>query len=220
MMGIYCILFASLLALIDLQSTTAPFCSAFQPSTLIHQSRRRHHTSFDINSSSSSRRISGGSSKLNMIPDTEIQQQLSTSISTITSSFLLSEDGSVESWRQYVPLVVSVGVIVDILLGSPLANLALAPMKRASEQGSGGESDDTDGGSGGSLFSSFGGGGGEDKALSRSKERVDSEAIAQAALDKAMGTLELKRFLEENKSDEQKYEDVRKKIDRQMQELD
>jgi len=155
-----------------------------------------------------------------MIPDTEIQQQLSTSISTITSSFLLSEDGSVESWRQYVPLVVSVGVIVDILLGSPLANLALAPMKRASEQGSGGESDDTDGGSGGSLFSSFGGGGGEDKALSRSKERVDSEAIAQAALDKAMGTLELKRFLEENKSDEQKYEDVRKKIDRQMQELD
>jgi hypothetical protein len=27
-----------------------------------------------------------------------------------------------ESWRQYVPLVVSVGVIVDILLGSPFAN--------------------------------------------------------------------------------------------------
>jgi len=155
------------------------------------------------------------------IPDTEVQQQLSISISTISSSLLLSEDGSVESWRQYVPLVVSVGVIVDILLGSPLANLALAPMKRASENGSGGESDDNDGGSGGSLFSAFGGGeGGEDKALSRSKERVDSEAIAQAALDKAMGTLELKRFLEENKSDEQKYEDVRKKIDRQMQELD
>ena len=215
MMGIYCMLLASLLAaLIDLQSTS--FCRAFQlqPSTLIHQSTRRHHTSFDI---SSSRRRS--ISKFNMIPDTEVQQQFSTSISTITSSLLLSEDGSVESWRQYVPLVVSVGVIVDILLGSPLANLALAPMKRASEQGSGGETDDNDDGSGGgSLFSSFGEG--EDKAQSRSKERVDSEAIAQAALDKAMGTLELKRFLEENKSDEERYEDVRKKIDRQMQELD
>ena len=213
-------LLASLVALIDLQSTTAPFCSAFQPSTLIHQStRRRHHNSFDIGISS--RRTRSNSSKLDMVPDTEVQQQLSTSISTITSSLLLSEDGSVESWRQYVPLVVSVGVILDILLGSPLANLALAPMKRASEQGSGGESDDTDGGSGGgSLFSSFGGGGGEDKALSRSKERVDSEAIAQAALDKATGTLELKRFLEENKSDEERYEDVRKKIDRQIQELD
>ena len=127
MMGSYCMLLASFLtALIDLQST--PFCRAFQlqPSTLIHQSTRRHHNSFDIGISSSSnrRRIS----KLNMIPDTEVQQQLSTTISTITSSLLLSEDGSVESWRQYVPLVVSVGVIVDILLGSPLANLALAPM--------------------------------------------------------------------------------------------
>ena len=49
---------------------------------------------------------------------------------------------------------------------------------------------------------------------------MDSEAIAQAALDKAMGTLELKRFLEENKTDEQRYEDVRKKIDKQLMELD
>jgi len=31
----------------------------------------------------------------------------------------------VEEWRQYVPLGVSFGVILDILLGSPLANLAL-----------------------------------------------------------------------------------------------
>ncbi len=35
-----------------------------------------------------------------------------------------------EGWRQYVPLVVSVGVILDILLGSPIANLALGPMVR------------------------------------------------------------------------------------------
>jgi hypothetical protein len=35
-----------------------------------------------------------------------------------------------------------------------------------------------------------------------------------------MGTLELRRFLEENKTDEQRYEEVRKKIDSQMDELD
>jgi len=130
---------------------------------------------------------------------------------------LLLADGDVESWRQYVPLVVSVGIIIDILLGSPVANLALAPMKRASEKGAGAEEgNEIDGGGG--LFSAFGGG--EDKALSRSRERVDSEAIAQAALDKAMNTLELKRFLEENKTEEQRYEEVRRKIDRQMEDLE
>jgi len=131
-------------------------------------------------------------------------------------------------WRQYVPLVVSVGVILDILLGSPLANMALGPMKRASEKGVGGdstnrnESDDNSNSGGSSLFSAFSGsnnnlssGGG-----SRGKERVDSEAIAQAALNKALNTLELKRFLEENKTDEQKYEEVRRKIDKQMEDLE
>jgi len=101
--------------------------------------------------------------------------------------------------------------------------MALAPMKRASEQGAMGDSaqgsdgDDGDGG-GASLFSASGG---NTKVNSgRGKERVDSAAIAQAALDKAYGTMELKRFLEENKTDEQRYEDVRKKLDQQMQELD
>jgi hypothetical protein len=55
---------------------------------------------------------------------------------------------------------------------------------------------------------------------SRGKERVDSEAIAQAALNKALNTLELKRFLEENKTDEQRYEEVRRKIDKQMEDLE
>lgn len=131
-----------------------------------------------------------------------------------------------ESWRQYVPLVVSVAVIIDILLGSPLANLALGPMRRASEKGATGDNNSQDGSDngaagagGGSLFSSFGGNGGG-KVVDKSKERVDSEAIAQAAIDKARNTLELKRFLEENKTDEQRYEEVRKKIERQMKELD
>jgi hypothetical protein len=154
-----------------------------------------------------------------------------------SSMFLLSvvDVGDAE-WRQYVPLVVSVGVILDILLGSPLANMALGPMKRASEKGAGGGSVRGDVGSGGggigasdeggSLFSSFDGGGASGGGMDGrrggkgGKERVDSEAIARAALNKAINTLELKRFLEENKTDEQRYEEVRKKIDRQMSELD
>ena len=93
-------------------------------------------------------------------------------------------------------------------------------MKRASEQGATGDATPTDDGGGGgarggSLFSAFSGGEG-----GRNKERVDSSAIAQAALDKARNTMELKRFLEENKTDEQRYEEGGKKIDRQMSQLD
>ena len=142
-------------------------------------------------------------------------------LQSAASTILASSDA--ESWRQYVPLAVSVGVIVDILLGSPLANLALGPMRRASEKGASGDTDDNDGGAagGGSPFSAFGGlDAGSGKAVDRSKERVDSEAIARAALDKASGTLELRRFLDENKTDEQRYEEVRREIDKQMDELD
>eukprot|EP00573_Skeletonema_grethae_P002476 CAMPEP_0201690378 /NCGR_PEP_ID=MMETSP0578-20130828/3832_1 /ASSEMBLY_ACC=CAM_ASM_000663 /TAXON_ID=267565 /ORGANISM="Skeletonema grethea, Strain CCMP 1804" /LENGTH=225 /DNA_ID=CAMNT_0048175347 /DNA_START=58 /DNA_END=735 /DNA_ORIENTATION=- len=139
------------------------------------------------------------------------------------SSTLLSADETTESWRQYVPLVVSVAVIIDILLGSPLANLALGPMRRASEKGATGDNNSQEGGDntggGGSLFSSLGGNT-NNNIVDKSKERVDSEAIAQAAMDKARNTLELKRFLEENKTDEQRYEEVRKKIERQMDDLD
>eukprot|EP00571_Detonula_confervacea_P005640 CAMPEP_0172322106 /NCGR_PEP_ID=MMETSP1058-20130122/45037_1 /TAXON_ID=83371 /ORGANISM="Detonula confervacea, Strain CCMP 353" /LENGTH=150 /DNA_ID=CAMNT_0013037755 /DNA_START=540 /DNA_END=992 /DNA_ORIENTATION=- len=148
-------------------------------------------------------------------------QQLSTSLPTSTS-ILISSDG--ESWRQYVPLVVTGGVILDILLGNPLANLVLGPMKRASEKGatggpmSGDDEEDGGGGNSGGLFSAFSGGGGVDSSMGR--ERVDSKAVAQAAYDKAMNTLELKRFLEENQTEEQRYEEIRKKIDRQMEELE
>lgn len=56
----------------------------------------------------------------------------SSSLSSLSLDSLISEQSATlliaesnESWRQYVPLVVSFGVILDILLGSPLANLAL-----------------------------------------------------------------------------------------------
>ena len=146
----------------------------------------------------------------------DISTSYSTTLTGISSALQASSD--VESWRQYVPLVVSVGVIIDILLGSPLANLALGPMKRASEIGNNEDANSENSMGGNSLFSAFGNG--SSGAAGRSKERVDSEAIARAAIDKAQNTLELKRFLEENKTNEQKYDEIRRKIDKQMDELD
>lgn len=105
---------------------------------------------------------------------------------------------SAESWRQYVPLIVSVGIIIDILLGSPLANSILKPMRP--------EGDDD----------------GENKKAEKkpSKARIDAELVAQQALDRANNALELKRFLEERKTDNDRMEEMKKKLDATMQDLD
>jgi hypothetical protein len=52
------------------------------------------------------------------------------------------------------------------------------------------------------------------------KERVDSDALAQAALDKARYSMELRQFLEANKTDQQRYEEMRKKLDKQTEQLE
>ena len=137
-------------------------------------------------------------------------------------SMLLAISGE---WRQYVPLVVICLVLVDIVLGSPLANLALSPMRRAAEKAE--DQQGRDGDDGGQAGSNFGlgkalnpnlGGGGD--VLKNPKERVDTASIAQGTLDKARGTLELMEYLENNKSNEQLYEEARKKMDKQFEELD
>ena len=114
-----------------------------------------------------------------------------------SSSIMLST----ESWRQYVPLVVSVGIIIDILLGNPLANSILKPMRPEEE-----ENDEEEKGM--------------KKERPRSKARIDAEAVAQQALDKASNTLELRNFLEERKTDYDRMEEIKKKLDSSMQDLD
>jgi len=116
-----------------------------------------------------------------------------------------------ESWRQYVPLVVSVGVIADILLGSPVANLALAPMRDAAI----GDEENVDSEGGGIGISSK-----RKRLINNTNERVDTDAIGKAAVEKARNSMELRRFLEENKSDKDKYEEMGKKIDAMAQEFD
>ena len=118
-------------------------------------------------------------------------------------TFLVAGGDGVESWRQYVPLVVSVGVIADILLGSPLANMVMAPLR-----GETGEIDEA------------GRNNSPEQQINKSKERVDSEQVAAEALAKASATLELRKFLDESKSDWQKMEEQKRELDKQMQELD
>jgi hypothetical protein len=111
-----------------------------------------------------------------------------------------------ESWRQYVPLAVSGFVILDILLGSPAANSVMGLMRAQ-------ENDTEDAEDGAPRL-------GKRRSVVNTAERIDSMAVAQAAIDKANATLELKRFLEDQKTDWDKMEDIRKKMDQQMQELD
>jgi hypothetical protein len=150
-------------------------------------------------SSVSSSSLSSSSLTLNMIP--EIASHIEPS-----STLLIAET---ESWRQYVPLVVSVGVILDILLGSPIANIALGPMRRATAEKT--ESDDN--------FDE-GATAKKKKFVKNPRERVDTDAVAQAALDKARYSMELRKFLEENKTEEQKYEEIRKKMDAEAAKFD
>mmetsp|Transcript_3411 Transcript_3411/g.3981 ORF Transcript_3411/g.3981 Transcript_3411/m.3981 type:complete len:217 (-) Transcript_3411:248-898(-) len=141
--------------------------------------------------------------KLQLIPFPDLE------ITEATTTFISEASG--ESWRQYVPLIVISGVLLDIVLGSPLANLALSPMRRATL---GDENDDADSTSENANPLN------KKKFVSNSNERVDTAAIAEAAVQRARYSMELRIFLEENKTDEQRYEEIRKKMDQQAAEFD
>lgn len=104
-------------------------------------------------------------------------------------------------WRQYISLAVVVGVLVDIVLGSPLANAALKPLRGAQEQ----------------LHENFG----SEKVVGLgSKERIDTDKVAQEAIDKARNVLELRNYLESRKSDWDRLEELKRDVDNTMQSLD
>ena len=117
------------------------------------------------------------------------------------------ESGSIivsaaEGLRQYVPLIVISGVLLDIVLGSPVANGLLAPMRRQAM----GEEEE--------------GGSSNDSYVKNPKERIDCDASAQAALDRARNSMELRRFLEENKTDVQRAIDARDDFDKLAEKFD
>mmetsp|Transcript_17616 Transcript_17616/g.17828 ORF Transcript_17616/g.17828 Transcript_17616/m.17828 type:complete len:201 (-) Transcript_17616:131-733(-) len=118
--------------------------------------------------------------------------------SAVTTDILLAS--GVEGIRQYVPLVVSCLVIVDILLGNPFATMIMAPLRPDIEGESGKDSSVTE--------------------EAKKKERVDTEAMVKQALDKARNQQDLRDYLEANKTDQQRFDDLRKTIDRQMANID
>jgi hypothetical protein len=111
-----------------------------------------------------------------------------------------------EEWRQYLSLAVVAGVLLDILLGSPLANAVLKPLRGAQEVLT------KEGNDGGDMNNSSG--------RARSKERIDSEKVAQQAIDKAQNMLELKNYLESRKTDWDRMEDMKRNLDKTMQDID
>lgn len=135
-----------------------------------------------------------------------VESSIMSGFASTSTIQLAAETTTTESWRQYVPLAVSLLVITDILLGSPAANTLLSVIRPPEEGGT------TNGGGGrGSAAAA------PEKDL---RERVDSMKVAQQALDKAAATTELRRFLDESKSDMEKMRDVQKKLDDQLRAFD
>jgi hypothetical protein len=131
---------------------------------------------------------------------------LADAVAQATSEVAASSSSS--SWRQYVPLVVSGGVLTDIVLGSPVANKVMSGMRPPAA----GDGDSKANGTGSATK--------VDYAEQKKKERIDTQAYAQQALNKASATLELRKYLDDNKSDAEKMNDMKRKMDLQMQELD
>lgn len=138
-------------------------------------------------------------------------------VNAATTTTTTSTNADATTWRQYVPLAVSCLVIVDILLGSPLANSVIRRIRQAAPPNADGwnESESSLG-----LSSSRPERSPSQTVESTSSERIDSKAVAQAAIDKAQSTLELKRFLEDRTTDWDRMDEMRRKMDQQLQELD
>ena len=110
-----------------------------------------------------------------------------------------SDSGASQEWRQYFVLAVILGVLLDILLGSPLANAALSPIRGAAEVDEISREEE------------------QNDSQSQNTARVDTDAIVQDALDKATGIRELNDYLEKNKTDKQRIEELARKIDKQLE---
>lgn len=137
-----------------------------------------------------------------------LSPELTTSSSIIelnnNAFFILLSSKEVAEWRQYVPLVVSCLVILDILLGSPIANLALAPMKR--------QVDDNDNNTNKEVSTK--------EISSKKRERVDSDKVVQDALERSRNIRELRDYLETRKTDSDNISEVRRKFDNQLEKMD
>ena len=97
-------------------------------------------------------------------------------------------------------------MIVDILLGSPAANSILGMVRAQEDAQEGDDSNDKTR---------------RNKVVVQTKgERIDSEQLANAALERARNALEWNTEKERLKTDADRMEDLRKKMDNQLREFD
>ena len=134
-------------------------------------------------------------------------------LAPLTTVAAVDMDGSTlilaaeQTWRQYTSLALIASVLLDIVLGSPVANTLLKPLR--------GEDDTVDNAAPGGGKNNTG-----QNRVPKFKERVDSESVARAALEKAQNTLALRQFLEDQKTDWDRMEEMKRKLDSEMRALD
>lgn len=97
-----------------------------------------------------------------------------------------------ESWRQYVPLVVIAGVMLDVALGSPLIKAMYGKTDEDSTANTG------------------------PSAINRN-ERINSDEIAKKAIEKAKATLEIQEYRLANQDPKEK---LLRQIEKQQAKLD
>ena len=144
---------------------------------------------------------------------------------TATADLVSSSSSS--SWRQYASVAVIGLVLLDIVLGSPVANSVLQNARNSIDE------DETEPGRpkdaaaattpSGSVDSRPRGSrttGGGLPSNRNSKPRIDVDAVAKQALDKAEGVTMLREYLDSRKTDWDRMEDLKRKMDQQMAQLD
>jgi hypothetical protein len=148
---------------------------------------------------------------------------ISQALMSPSSSIMLSQE---DSWRQYVPVVVIGLVLIDVLLGSPFAKSLLNKARpealgdesdannRPSALGSNRESTPNPARGGTTTTTTT-----TTTSYSR-KPRIDVDGYAKAALERAEGVAQLREYLEAQKTDWDRMEDMKRQMDQKMQELD
>lgn len=144
-----------------------------------------------------------------------IDSDLSQALMSPSSSIMLCQE---DSWRQYVPVVVIGLVLIDVLLGSPFAKSLLNKARPENM------SDEVDGNNrpsalGSSRESTPNPARGRASSYSR-KPRIDVDGYAKAALERAEGVAQLREYLDAQKTDWDRMEDMKRQMDQKMQELD
>jgi hypothetical protein len=106
-------------------------------------------------------------------------------------------------WREYVPLIVSGAVIIDIVAGSPFVNAVLSFARPKDDIATIEDNDKTNY---------------DDETTG--KERIDTKKVAAAAVERAQSVVAVRQMLEDNKTDWDRIKDLQRKVEQQQAEFD